>query len=462
MKTTRRQFLSSTSFGSSAAIFAPFLRGVSALAKGDPRALPKRFVFIVKASGIDPSNLAPAGGDASPGNQLVETPWTEANLPETLQPLAAMRSRLAVVSGISGANFKGNHTSGYGTLSCHNSELTPVAPTVDALLGLRHSAGPYPMFGMATNGTLRGQASVPDDSYVYPNLSALKKGQGVAFQASPTKAFNELFGAAVMSQAELNKEMSLNRNLMDFLKDDAGRIRSRLGNDDRERFDAYVDTFESLRRREERKTALRDRIKESAPRYVADKYTSMQHMDRMEAQFELGTAAIVAGLTNVITLRPDTLGTLYGDLGFGSLGLHAIGHGANLVDGTSSVQMRQQVDAYHIGLIAKMAQRFESIPEGDGSVLDNTLIVYLSCAGGKHHGGNSDWPVMLLGGVGDKLRTGSHLQYPAYKQDGHKTLANLYMSLMLAGGLEVGDTFGQQDPVLRDLDLAGPLGELLT
>ena len=203
MKTTRRQFLSSTSFGSSAAIFAPFLRGVSVHAKGDPRALPKRFVFIVKASGIDPSNLAPAGSDASPGNQLVETPWTEANLPDTLQPLAAMCSRLAVVSGISGANFKGNHTSGYGTLSCHNSELTPVAPTVDALLGLRHSAGPYPMFGMATNGTLRGQASVPDDSYVYPNLSALKKGQGVAFQASPTKAFEELFGSAVMKPAAL-------------------------------------------------------------------------------------------------------------------------------------------------------------------------------------------------------------------------------------------------------------------
>ncbi|MFT4549471.1 MAG: hypothetical protein ACI8XO_004684 [Verrucomicrobiales bacterium] len=461
MKTTRRQFLSRASLGSSAAIFAPFFQSVAAHAAGDSAALPKRFVFVVKASGIDPENFTPGGAAYAEVDRLVSTKWDAANLPDTLAPLADFKSRLSVINGLSGTNFKGNHTSGYGTLSCHNSELAPIAPTVDALLGLKHSTGPYPMFGMATNGTLRGQASVPNDSYVYPNLSALKAGQGVAFQASPTKAFNELFGAAVMSQAQLNKDLSLNRNLMDFLKDDAKRVRVRLGTDDRERFDGYIDTFDSLRRRDERKTALADKIKANAPAYVEDKYTSMQHMDRMESQFELGTAAIVAGLTNVITLRPDTLGALYGDLGFGSLGLHAIGHGATLVDGTTSAQMRKKVDSYHMGLLAKMATRFESIPEGDGNMLDNTLIIYLSCAGGSHHGGNSDWPFVLLGGTGGSLKSGNYIQYPRYKQDGHKTIANLYQSIMSAGDLEIGETFGQLDPVLRDLDLAGPLDELL-
>ena len=458
---SRRQFLTKTSLGSSAAIFAPFFHSVAAHAAGDAAALPKRFVFVVKASGIDPQNFTPGGADYAASDKVVTTPWDDANLPETLEPLAAMKHRLSVVHGLSGTNFKGNHTSGYGTLSCHNSELAPIAPTVDALLGLKHSTGPYPMFGMATNGTLRGQASVPSDSYVFPNLSALKSGQGVAFQASPTKAFNELFGAAVMSQAQLNKDLSLNRNLMDFLKDDAKRVRSRLAADDRERFDGYIDTFDSLRRRDERKTALADRIKANAPEYVADKYTSMQHMDRMEAQFELGAAAIVAGLTNVITLRPDTLGALYGDLGFGALGLHAIGHGATLADGTTSAQMRQKVDAYHMGLLAKLAQRFESIPEGDGTMLDNTLIVYLSCAGGSHHGGNSNWPFLLLGGTGGSLKSGSCIQYPEYKKDGHKMIGNIYQTIMAAGDLEIDETFGQLDPVLRDLDLSGPLNELL-
>ena len=462
---SRRHFLKASSLGSGAVLFVPFLRSVAAQASGQSANLPKRFVFVVKASGVDPGNLVPQGG-AGKGyrrdrDEMVQVALGEQNLPEILAPLAGMREKLTILQGLSGNNFKGNHTAGYGTLSCHNSELTPVAPTVDALLGLKHSTGPYPLFGMATNGTLRGQASVPDDSYVFPNLSAIKAGQGVAFQASPSKAFNELFGSAVMAPEDLKKEMTLNRNLMDFLKDDAKRIRRQLVEEDRERFDGYVETFDSLRVREERKTALRDRIEKSAPEFVADKYTSMQHMDRMEAQFELGAAALVAGLTNVITLRPDTLGTLYGGLGFQSLGLHAIGHGATLPSGLDSVEMRRMVDAYHMKLLAGMARTFEAIPEGSGTMLDNTLIVYLSCAGGKHHGGNTDWPVVLLGGSGGALRGGQYIQYPSYQKAGHKTLGNLYLTLLKAGGIEQGEQFGQLDPALRDLDLNGPLGELL-
>ena len=248
---------------------------------------------------------------------------------------------------------------------------------------------------------------------------------------------------------------------MEFLKDDARRIRNRLGQDDRSRFDGYIDTFESLRVRDERRVAIKDQIAKHAPTYSADKYTSLQHMDRMEAQFELAAAGLIAGLTNVITLRPDTLGTLYEGLGFQSLGLHAIGHGAILPNGTDSIQMRKKVDAYHLKLIAKMAQSFDRIPEGNGTMLDNTLIVYLSCAGGKHHAGNTDWPVVLVGGTGAKLKMGRYLQYPAYKRPGHKTLGNLYLNLLAAGGIETGEQFGQLDPALRNIDLKGPLTELM-
>ena len=471
MAFSRRDMLKHASLGTSAALFTPFFNSVAVHAAGNEAALPKRFVFIVKASGIDKHNLVPTSlSGANTGKQaayaekrdrLVNVKWQEDTLPDVFKPLSKMKDRITVIQGLSGNNLKGNHTAGYGTLSCHNSERTAVAPSVDALLGLKHSTGPYPIFGMATNGALLGQASIPEDSYVYPNISALKAGQGVAFQASPTKAFNELFGSAVMSQAELKKETALKRNLMDFLKDDAKRINKRLSKDDRERFAGYVDTFDSLRRREEKKVALKDRVAKNKPNYVKDKYTSMQHMDRMAAQFELGTAAIVAGLTNVITLRPDTLGTLYGGLGFGPLGLHQIGHGATSASGMTSSQMRKKTVAYHMDLIAKMAKRFDALPEGNGTMLDNTLIVYLSCAGGKHHGGNTDWPAVLVGGCNKTLNMGRYLQYPSYQTAGHKTIANLYMSLLQAGGVSYGQHFGQSDPQLRDFDTQGPLAELL-
>ena len=229
---------------------------------------------------------------------------------------------------------------------------------------------------------------------------------------------------------------------------------------DRERFDGYIDTFESLRRRDERKAKLKNRIKKSAPDYLADKYKAKNHMDRMECQFELAAAAIVAGLTNVVTLRPDTLGAQYQKLGTGSLGLHQIGHGAGVGDLTSP-QLRRRIVNYHMKLIAKMAKRFASIREGNGTMLDNTLIVYTSCAGGQHHAGNIDWPFLTVGGVGGKLKTGRYIQYPSYTHKGHMTIANLYMAIMDAADTSYGKHFGQIDPGLRDLDIGGPLSELL-
>ena len=457
MTLSRRDVLRHASFGSVAAAFGPLLSSVAAHAAGNPMGLPRRFVFIIKASGIDKPNLAPSGAYPTKRDRLVDVPLT--SVPEMLSPLARWKDKVTIVQGLSGQNLKGNHTSGYGTLSCHNSELVPIAPTVDALLGLKHSTGPYPMFGMATNGTLRGQVSVPDDAYVYPNLSALKPGQGVAFQASPTKAFQELFGAATMSPVDLKKDAAVKRNLMEFLKSDARRIRSRLTSDDRERFDGYVDTFESLRMREQKKAALKSRIEEHAPNYKAGKYRSMAHTDRMECQFELGTAALIAGLTNVITLRPDTLGAQYQRLGTGALGLHAIGHGGG-VEGATSAQLRRKIDGYHMGLIARMAAKFAAIKEGDGTMLDNTLIVYTSCTGGKHHGGTSDWPFVLVGGAAGTLKMGRYIQYPSYAKTGHRTLANLYMSIMDGAGVAYGKHFGQVDPQLRDIDVEGPLAEL--
>ena len=485
----RRLWLKTTSLGAGSVLFAPFLKSLEAHATGNWELLPKRFVFIVKASGLDKFNLVPKGikeqprlTDVPPSGRYeskyekgkkyryypksrkkqVQFEFDGHELPDVLKPLAEYQDQLSIIQGLSANHLKGNHTAGYGALSCANSELTPIAPSVDALLGLKHSTGPYPMFGMATNGTLRGQASKPDDSYVYPNLSAYKAGQGIAYQASPTKAFNELFGSAILSPTELKTKNLLQENLMDFLKDDAKRIRRQLSQDDKTRFDAYVNTFESLRVREKRKATIKNKIKKYKPDYKKNKYTSMQHMDRMESQFELGTAALIAGLTNVITLRPDTLGTQYQGLGFGNLGLHQIGHGATLPDGTTAREMRRKVDTYHMGLVAKMAKRLESIPEGDGTMLDHTLIVYLSCTGGEHHGGRDDWPVVMLGNVNDKLKTSQYVQLPSYGKKNHRTLANLYMAIMDAAEVSYGKHFGQIDSQIRDLDQNGPLEEILS
>lgn len=476
MSLTRRRVIQGLSLGGASIAMAPFLRSVQAHAAGKDEALPKRFVFVVKSSGVDKFTLVPEGienhfVDKTTGKKLgnksrrlgglIDVSLAEHKLPDKLTLLEEFKDRLTVIQSLSGEGFSGNHTSGYGALSCHNSERVAVAPTVDCLLGQHLSAGPYAMYGMAMNGMLLEPGWKPEDSYCYPNISAYKKGMPVPFQASPRKAFFELFGSAVATPKQLEKKLALNGNLMDFLRQDARRVERQLSAEDKERFALYTDSFESLRMIEEKKSKLAGRIKQHAPK-LTGRYDSEAPSTRIESHFELATAALIAGLTNVTTLRPDTLGVKYSQLGL-SESVHNLGH---LQDGKASNgwtghQARQEVEKVQLKCIAEMAKKFDRIPEGNGTMLDNTTIVYMSCAGGDHHGGQADWPFVLVGGMANKLKMGRYIEYPKYREQGHRTIGNLYLSLMAAAGMRIPETFGQLDSNLKDLDLTGPLAELM-
>ncbi|MDA7881926.1 DUF1552 domain-containing protein [Akkermansiaceae bacterium] len=472
----RRQFLKGVSLGGASLAMAPFLRSVQAQGTGDSAALPKRFVFVVKSSGIDKFNLVPEGlenhyvspSDGSKlGNSarrhgpLVDAPLSRENLPEKLSSLKSFTDRMTIIQSLSGEGFSGNHTAGYGALSCHNSERVAVAPTIDCLLGKHLSSGPYPMFGMATNGRLLEGGGSLDESYCYPNISAYQAGIPVPFQSSPRKAFLELFGASVAPPEQLERELALNGNLMNFLADDAKRIEKQLSGDDKERFALYLNSFESLQNIEKKKAGLIGKIKKFAPE-PDGRYDSLKPKQRIESYFELASSALITGLTNVVTIRPDTLGVQYTDLGI-SNSVHSLGHlqDAKASNGMSGHDARKAVEQVHLAGIAGLAKKLADIPEGDGTMLDNTLIVYTSCSGGDHHGGQADWPFVLLGGMAGKLRMGRYLEFPKYREGGHRTIGNLYLSLMNAAGMKAPNSFGQADSNLKDLDLTGPLAELM-
>ena len=93
-------------------------------------------------------------------------------------------------------------------------------------------------------------------------------------------------------------------------------------------------------------------------------------------------------------------------------------------------------------------------------MLDNTLIVYLSDAAEGHHSRCWEWPFVLIGDLGGKLKCGRYLSYPDYGLPGHRTFNSLYNSLLHAAGAP-RDDFGMADGMLKDLDQSGPLAELM-
>ena len=139
---------------------------------------------------------------------------------------------------------------------------------------------------------------------------------------------------------------------------------------------------------------------------------------------------------------------------------HHYGHGGG-VNGKTYEECFVAVRQFHCKMIARLAKKLDAVKEGDGTMLDNSVIVYLSDSGDGHHPSLYEWPVVLIGGLRGRLKTaGRFLQLPAYGAKGHRTLANLYLTLLHAVG-KPRDRFGVSDPGLKDVDQSGAIDELL-
>jgi hypothetical protein len=120
----------------------------------------------------------------------------------------------------------------------------------------------------------------------------------------------------------------------------------------------------------------------------------------------------------------------------------------------------EYIRRFHFDQIAKLCKRLESIPEGNGTMLDNTVIVYLSDGAEGHHSRCWEWPFVVIGDAGGRLKSNRYIDYPAYGYLGHRTAANFYTTLLHLAG-DRRDRFGMADPNLKDLDQTGPLTEML-
>lgn len=478
MTLSRRRWLSNTAAGLGTAGLSPLLQPLLARAAAEARgdSPPQRFVFVVPSSGITPAELVPTSlaansivpstqpnwpDDLKPTEQLIDLPLGSLKLPTALAALEPHKSRLNILQGLSGKMCKGGHSSWYGALGCfrtggeHNTGR-PISPTIDGLLSeLR--PGIFPHVGLTLGGKVMEAGNVIKDTVVYPGISASAADRPLPFQGSPLAAYRELFGVAA-TDAESQSKLALQSMLLDFMVDDVKRLEKQIAGAEREKLERYLDGFESLRERGRKLRGIEAEVRKHAPE-VTDKYKSKVETDRIDAHFDVAAAALIGGLTNVITLRVDTLSIVYRGLGIGR-DVHGLGHGEG-PDGMSPVEARRRILTFHVEQIARLAEKLEAVPEADGTMLDNTMIVLVSDAAEKHHSGCFEWPIVTVGGAGKRLRTaGRYLQFPGYQKSGHHTIANYYTTLLHTAGHDV-DQFGQLDPNLEKSAQRGPL-EILT
>ena len=456
-ETTRREMLKLAGAGTGAALLTPLLGQLAAHAAGDTKsANRKKVVFVMQCNGMSPAHLMPSGlerpKNGKPENdKLEEVPLKDRALHAALDPLTPFKDRLALVQGLSGRIALSDHSANHGALGCYPANKGPMAQTIDCAVG---EANP----GIIPSVAL-GMAEKLDQTLNY-QLSAAGPGKANPVQCSPELAFKALFG----SVAGGNSRAAFDRrtNLLDFMADDVRRAREQLAGDEKAKFDQYLEAFENLRDRQAKIDTIKGDLKTHAPK-LDDKFAKPTETNRLESQFEIAAAALITGLTNTVLLTSGGGGQhfpAFPELGI-PVGGHHYGHGGG-VPGKTYEECFVAVRQYHCKLIAGLAKKLEGVKEGNGTMLDNTVIVYLSDSGDGHHPQLREWPVVMLGDLGGKLKTrGRYLQFPAYGTKSHRTMANLYCTLLHAVGKPT-DKFGVPDPGLKDVNQAGVVADLLT
>lgn len=463
MTLSRRDFFKHASLSagvlSLSPVMSPVLAQIKAQAAGKLVGGAKRFVFVVEGNGLNPAQVMPDGykrpreGDRT---GLVDLALKDQTLPKALEPIAAWKDKLTLVHGLSGKIAGGGHSNNFGALGCYNARGgvgnsgNARAETIDVALG-KKLGGIFPQVGL-------GISDRPEHNVIY-NCSVWDAGKPMPTTCHPMTAYANLFGSVAGGDAKA--QFMARSNVLDFLSGDIKKLRQQIGSAEKDKLEAHLEAYETMRNRQSRLNEIENTLRAHAP-VVGDKFKSEVETDRLDAHFDLAAASLIGGLTNVVTLASG-VGDPYFSVKFTGLGIafakHGIGHGGTF-NGMTWEQMAITIRRFHFELIARLMKKLEAVPEGNGTMLDNTVIVYLSDAAEGHHSRCWEWPMVVIGNAGGKLKTGRFIDYPYWGKPGHREIGNLYTTLLHTAG-EDRPYFGMHEPQLKGVYADGPLAELL-
>ena len=183
-----------------------------------------------------------------------------------------------------------------------------------------------------------------------------------------------------------------------------------------------------------------------------EKYSAPKHeTDWHDAMLDLTIAALKAGLTNVATINSGC-GEFYGS--WEGLGINPSGHSLGHLSMTSDIWTR--IRQYNMRMLSKLVQALEATPEGNGTMMDNTLIVYTSNNADKQHTNGASWPFMTLGNFGGMMQEGHYV-----KVENDRPINSFYATLLEAAGNPV-EHFNMGGAYKKYDTGNGPLKELLS
>lgn len=436
----RRTYIQGLTLGAGAVVLQPFLNSLEAQANGEKPQ--PRLIFVMESNGLYPHHVQPVGVN---NNGKIDQSLIDLELPEAISPLNPMKKKMCIIQKLSHkVSGGGDHGKGFGGLGCFQWRKGVAGQTIDHAFS-DTIKGIIPVLGLAVppNG----------DSVFTSSVSAIGPKKPLSMICQPNVAFQTLFGS--VAQGDAGKVYNAKNKLLDHIRDDIRKVRNSLPSMDRDKLDSYLDAFDQIRTRQEEILKIKEELKQNQP--ITDKFDSKLNTHRFESQCAIAACAIAGGLTNVVTL--DAAGGIGSYHTWKSLGVDIDGHAIGHMNGPDNLSV--PIRKYHAERVLDIANRLDSIKEGDGTMLDNSLIVWMSDSGEGHHGFCGEWPIVLIGNLGGRLKTdGRFLQYPAYGSAGNRTIRNFYLSLLHAVG-DNREKFGELDLEMAASEQSGPLTEIL-
>ena len=465
----RRAFLRTATLATGGTMLAPWLQNVlGAPVTGKP---PMRFIFMHKGNGLLPDVMAPpslSAEDAAKekGKLPFSVDLSKHELPDWMQPVAAHKSHMTILQGLSGMMCTTGHHTWQSSLGVYkaNERLSSIKwATVDFELA-RLFPSPFEHIELACfpdgGGNSRGNIEGIDVGF-----SARGAGQPNYAFGSPKVALRGLFKSVAADKQDQTR-YALERKLLEFTAGNQTELAANLSGSERAKVANYADAIGDIRRRNEKVDGMADAIRKNLPqldpKYLAD---TLSTLDRQRGHTEILLSTLISGMTNVVAFTVDELGTPYTGLpGVENdpVNLHDVGHGKGFGKLTA-LEIRAAVRTQHMTLVDTIISRLKAVPESDGNMFDNTMLFYFPDNGETHHSNGHEWPFVVFSGRNAKLNiAGRYIRLPKHGEAGHKTLGNWYTTILNAYGNPIKH-FGDLDMALesKKLPQIGPISEFV-
>ncbi len=432
--------------GMGSAVALPFLDAmIPAMARAKSAQRPVRTAFVYVPNGIDMRNWT----------LDYEGPLN--SLKPTLEPLAPYKKDVTILGNLThntgralldGPGDHGRCCGSYLTGVQVKKTLTDIKASVsfDQLVAneIGHSTR-FPSLELGLEDAR--QAGDCDSGYscAYTNnLAWRSETQPLPPVLDPRALFERLFGNdAGLSPEERARRTRYRLSILDFVKEDTRTLQSTLGPSDKRKLDEYLTSVREIEQQIEKAEKDNAQVDPGMEQPYGVPSDFAEHFRLMT---DMITVAFQADLTRIVTFLVTHEGTsrAYREIGI-SDGHHPLTHHRNQIELMDKVA---RINLYHMQQFAQWVGRLQSVKDADGSLLDNSMIVYgAGLADGNTHQ-HQDLPTLIVGRGGGYIKSGRRIVYRK-----ETPMCNLFLTMMDRMGVHM-DQFGDSTGHLNGLDLA--------